>query len=109
MPKVPHLGRKRRVGAVTLGHVVTHFVPQAPYHHGPIHTLSPFCCGGGGGALLGVRDGRVRHLHCEPQSHPGVHHPHGMPALDVVDRVDVEVNHEGVAEGEAPVAGVERR
>lgn len=36
-----------------------------------------------------------------------MHYPHGMPARDVVDGVDVEVDDEGVAEGEGPVADVE--
>ena len=31
-----------------------------------------------------------------------------MPARDVVDWVDVEIDDEGMAEGEVPVADVER-
>lgn len=36
-----------------------------------------------------------------------MHYPHRMPARDVVDWVDMEINDEGVAEGEVPVAHVE--
>lgn len=37
-----------------------------------------------------------------------MYYAHRMPTRDVMDGVDVEIDDEGVAEGEVPVAEVER-